>query len=139
MNKMNNNEKNENSVNEVDVDFILRSIGKSVDLVRFLVKTRKERNMTQEAVAKMTGLKQSAIARFEAGTIIPRLDTLVKYAEAVGVDIFEVPQDQPIVWNVVRNKAITTGAVGITYSPTSEFNCYYQTNDVTISCRKEAE
>lgn len=56
-------------------------------LVNKLVEFRIERNITQEMLAAKTGLKQSAIARFEAGLTIPRADTLFRYATGVGATI----------------------------------------------------
>jgi transcriptional regulator with XRE-family HTH domain len=107
-----------------DTTIILDSIGKGVDLVRNLVKARQKGGFTQENVAKMTGLKQSAIARLEAGVIIPRLDTLMKYATAIGCVI--VCEDQETVaavehiYDQIDDIFVNVG--GTSYHETDEYN-----------------
>jgi len=66
-------------------------------LVNKLIEFRIEQNVTQETLAAKTGLKQSAIARFEAGLTIPRADTLFRYAAGVGAVIQGfLPKDKRI-------------------------------------------
>ena len=45
---------------------------------------RKRRSLSQEQVALMIGTYQSAIARVESGSVIPRLDFLDRIAKALG-------------------------------------------------------
>lgn len=52
-----------------------------------LIEARVERGFTQHQLAEKTGLKQSAIARMESLKSIPRLDTIVKVANALKVRI----------------------------------------------------
>jgi DNA-binding XRE family transcriptional regulator len=57
-------------------------------LIRELLSARKQSGMTQEAVANKIGTTKSAISRLEAGSKhAPSINTLRKYAEAVGCDL----------------------------------------------------
>ena len=56
-------------------------------LVESIVDRRKELGLTQEEVALRAGIRQSAVARLEGGGAIPRLDTLVKIAIGLGLDL----------------------------------------------------
>ena len=60
-------------------------------LLKATIEARKKANMTQEQLSKKTGIKQSAIARFESGKQSPNIDTLLKILEAVGCTIEIVP------------------------------------------------
>ena len=59
-----------NMVNEVIIQLITRRI---------------ELNMSQRDLAKISGIKQPMIARIEKFDSIPRLDTIVKIAYALGL------------------------------------------------------
>lgn len=52
-----------------------------------LAKTRKERGLNQEQLAKMAGTTQQNISRYENGTRDPKANTLAKMAQALGVSI----------------------------------------------------
>lgn len=54
-------------------------------LIRRIVSARAEAGLTQREIAERMGTTQSVIARLEGGKISPSLDTLYKYAQAVGV------------------------------------------------------
>jgi len=63
---------------------------------QFIVETaeyRKESGMTQEEVAKSMEVPQSTIARLEGYKTIPRIDTYIKYLDAVGYKLKIVPKD----------------------------------------------
>jgi transcriptional regulator with XRE-family HTH domain len=51
-----------------------------------LINARLKRNLTQAELAKLCGMKQSAIARIENGTL-PRIDTVFRIAEALDTEI----------------------------------------------------
>ncbi|MGE7595641.1 helix-turn-helix domain-containing protein [Peribacillus frigoritolerans] len=55
------------------------------DLVDEIRGKREELGLTQRDLAEKTGLKQSAIARMESGGAIPRLDTVLRVALALGL------------------------------------------------------
>ena len=48
---------------------------------------RKELGLSQAEVAELTGTTQSAIARLEAGGRPPRIDTLLRIAEALDCEL----------------------------------------------------
>ncbi len=56
-------------------------------LVEAIIARRRELGLTQEEVAQRSGIRQSAIARLEGGSAVPRLDTVVKIAISLGLDI----------------------------------------------------
>jgi transcriptional regulator with XRE-family HTH domain len=58
-------------------------------LPEVLARVRKHRNLTQQKVADRMGTSRSAVSRFESGKykISPTLDTVNRYAAAVGADI----------------------------------------------------
>lgn len=51
------------------------------------VKWRKEKNMTQAELAMRAGISRSNISRFESGTYNPSLETMVKIAAALDMNI----------------------------------------------------
>jgi transcriptional regulator with XRE-family HTH domain len=54
---------------------------------------RRQRRMTLEAVGKKAGFTKQQIGRVEAGIVNAPLDTLVRIAEALGVNVREFFQD----------------------------------------------
>jgi DNA-binding XRE family transcriptional regulator len=61
-----------------------------------LVKARIENGLSQREMAQRLGVKQSALARWEAGRIMPTLDTLFRVAKALDLD-FAITPDTPLV------------------------------------------
>lgn len=59
------------------------------DLIREMIKARKNAGLTQDEVAERMGVTQPAVARLESAKAIhsPSFRTLRKYAEIVGCDI----------------------------------------------------
>lgn len=58
-----------------------------LQLARRLRELREGRKLTQAELAKLTGIKQSGIARIESGRFLPRLDLVQKIAAAVGMRV----------------------------------------------------
>jgi transcriptional regulator with XRE-family HTH domain len=56
-------------------------------LLRKLAARRVEMGLSQKAVAAMMGTTQPALARLERGEIDPKLSTLERYAEALGLNL----------------------------------------------------
>jgi DNA-binding phage protein len=56
-------------------------------MVSDIVKHRKKLGLTQDEVAKKAGLTQAQVARLENSSQIPRVDTLLKVAIALGLSI----------------------------------------------------
>lgn len=53
-------------------------------VVEAMIRARGEAGLTQGALAERMGTTQSAIARLEGGRVSPSVDTLRRYAAAVG-------------------------------------------------------
>lgn len=51
---------------------------------------RREKGVTQEALAQMVGVNRSAVAKWETGKALPRLETLVKIADALSCPVDEL-------------------------------------------------
>jgi len=66
---------------EVKVEY--DALESEYEIIRSLIKVRKEQNITQEQLALRTGIKRSNISRLERGRGNPTLLTLKKLAEAM--------------------------------------------------------
>lgn len=51
---------------------------------------RTQRGMTQEALAERINISKSSISEWEACKRVPRMETLRKIADALGVDVWEI-------------------------------------------------
>ena len=60
-----------------------RQIKPYYDLLAEIIRRRRELNITQEELAARTEMRQSSIARLEAGEHNARLSTLIRIAEAL--------------------------------------------------------
>ncbi len=56
-------------------------------IIRQILALRRKKNLTQEQLAKLTGAKQSSIARIESGRHNPSLRLLEKIAEALDTEL----------------------------------------------------
>ncbi|MBP5744439.1 MAG: helix-turn-helix transcriptional regulator [Oscillospiraceae bacterium] len=56
-------------------------------LINRLSGERIRQGLTQEELAGKAGLKQSAVARMESVKSVPRLDTVLKVADALGLEM----------------------------------------------------
>jgi len=56
-------------------------------IIRQILALRRKKNLTQEQLAKLTGAKQSSIARIESGRHNPSLRILEKIAEALDTEL----------------------------------------------------
>ena len=57
------------------------TIGERIRLIR------KEKHMTQKQVAEKCGMADSAIRKYESGSVTPKFDTLDRIASALGVPV----------------------------------------------------
>jgi transcriptional regulator with XRE-family HTH domain len=57
------------------------------DIAEQVVEQRHARNLSQQELADLCGTTQSAIARFERGGRPPRVDTLLRIAEALDCEL----------------------------------------------------
>jgi ribosome-binding protein aMBF1 (putative translation factor) len=56
-------------------------------VIRQLIKLREERGWTQRDLAEHAQMKQPQLARLETGQTQPKIETLQRLAEAMGVDL----------------------------------------------------
>jgi transcriptional regulator with XRE-family HTH domain len=63
-----------------------RAVGERIRQVRL------HRNLTQERLAEFAGMDRQAINRLENGHTSPMLDTLIRLADALDVDLAELVQ-----------------------------------------------
>lgn len=54
---------------------------------------RKERHITQEGLATMTGIHRVTIARYESGAVVPTFENAEKIADALNVSIDDLRGD----------------------------------------------
>ena len=64
------------------------------ELVRQLTAARNERSITQKELEKLSGVKQSAIARLERGTASPGIKTLLKLLRPLNMTLAIVPVEE---------------------------------------------
>ena len=78
-------------------------ISVGVSLIEKLSDAREASGYTQERLAELVGMKQSAIARLENKSSMPRIDTMIKLLEPLGYTLAVVPEGTPDV--VIETKA----------------------------------
>ena len=78
-----------------DFEKLVRSVNSEEEFERLeystifssqLINARLGRNLSQSELAKLCGMKQSAIARIENGTL-PRIDTVLRIAKALDIEV----------------------------------------------------
>jgi DNA-binding XRE family transcriptional regulator len=72
----------------------LRESDMRVALMGEIIKARKERNITQRDLERLSGVKQPVIARVENGTNTPKVDTVMKILAPLGKTLAVVPIEQ---------------------------------------------
>ena len=60
----------------------------------FLRELRKDRNLTQEAIAGKFGVTQRSVSRWENGTTMPDISVLIELADFYDVDLREILNGQ---------------------------------------------
>lgn len=55
------------------------------DIIRTMIKARKEQNITQKELSERTGITQADISRIENGSRNPSLDMLKRLAKGLGM------------------------------------------------------
>lgn len=70
-------------------------ISVGVSLINKLTEAREACGFTQEGLATHVGMKQSAIARLENKSSMPRIDTMLKLLEPLGYTLAIVPEGTP--------------------------------------------
>lgn len=69
------------------IDLAVRLTRGARRLVRDLVRVREQHQYTLSAVADAIGIHRSGVSRFERQESSPQLDTLLRYAHAVGAEL----------------------------------------------------
>lgn len=68
----------------------MRQFEKGVKRISKLAEIRRQKGYSQEALSAMSGVHRVTIARFEAGKAIPKLTTLKRLSDTLGVPIDEL-------------------------------------------------
>lgn len=69
---------------------------KAGDIIAQLIIERHNQGLTQNELAEKAGLTQSAIARLEKLDALPRLDTILKVVNALGLELILVDKQSVI-------------------------------------------
>ena len=64
------------------------------EIIEAVVRARKEKNLTQQQLSDISGIKQPAIARIENGTNSPMVSTLMKMLYSMGYTLKVVPLEK---------------------------------------------
>ena len=70
-----------------DSRLTIEAAEKTIKIINKLTESREALGLTQRDLAKKCGIQQPALARIETCKVIPKLNTIIKIAEAVGVKI----------------------------------------------------
>lgn len=62
-----------------------------MEIIQATINARKNKNITQEELSKLTGLKQSTIARVESSKHSPTTNTLIKMLYPMGYTLKVMP------------------------------------------------
>ena len=62
-----------------------------IDLIGKLIEAREQKGLSQRELAKLSGVKQPAIARLESMKTTPQIDTLFKILNPLGYTLSIVP------------------------------------------------
>jgi DNA-binding XRE family transcriptional regulator len=96
------------SLLDKDTDARLKGVAieSALTLGETLAKARTAKNLTQDEVAKRSGLTQEAISRLESGKHWPHIDTLRNYARALGVSVSNLLSagEEPALKKIIRLK-----------------------------------
>lgn len=72
-----------------DTEFLkkYKALEPEYEIIKQIIKSRIEQNMTQKQLAEKIGIKQSNISRLESGNYNPSSDFLKKVAAALGKEL----------------------------------------------------
>ncbi len=70
----------------------LEEIEMVADIVSAIIQYRDEMGLSQRELAKRCGIPQSSLARIETLKTVPRLDTVIKIMQPLGLKLTAVPQ-----------------------------------------------
>ena len=78
------------SLNEAEKE----EIQNAVQLIATLVETREKMGLSQKEIAIRSGVRQPAIARMEKCGVMPRIDTISKIANSLGLELCFVEKNK---------------------------------------------
>lgn len=105
-------------------DLIVRVSNNKYNIIDTLIKMRKQKKISQKALAEKVGIKQTAVARIESMKVCPNLDTILNLLQALDCSLEVKEQMVPI-----RLKTINT-EIKDSYKVSQKFNRYYFGNKV---------
>lgn len=76
-------------------------------LVLLLKEIAKEKGISQEIIAERSGLLQSNVSRVFSLLYVPRLDTFLKIANAIGINFFLEDKESTTDLSVLFERAMT--------------------------------
>ena len=83
LDKMFENIKSKNEESKLSIE----ASEKAIAIINKIVKARKSLGLTQRELAKKCGIQQPALARIETFKVVPQINTLIKIAQVVGINI----------------------------------------------------
>jgi ribosome-binding protein aMBF1 (putative translation factor) len=66
----------------------------TADLMVQMIKARREKNISQRELERLSGIKQPVIARIESGTNIPKINTVMRILAPLGMTLKVVPLEK---------------------------------------------
>lgn len=63
---------------------------KVYNIITYLKEIRKSKKLTQEDMAKRTGLTQQMISKIESCNVNPSMESFVKYCDGIGINLLEL-------------------------------------------------
>lgn len=83
LDKMFENIKSKNEESKLSIE----ASEKAIAIINKIVKARESLGLTQRELAKKCGVQQPALARIETFKVVPQINTLIKIAQSVGINI----------------------------------------------------
>ena len=75
----------EQLLNNPEVKAEYENLQPEFDIIRAMIKARKEQNLTQKELSERTGITQADISRIENGTRNPSLNMIKRLAKGMGM------------------------------------------------------
>ncbi len=74
----------EEMLRDAEVKAAYDDLAPRYEIIKQIIETRKNKNMTQAELAELVGTQKSNISRLESGNYNPSLDFLIKIARGLG-------------------------------------------------------
>lgn len=109
---------------EMYYDSLEQKLGPTKEISKILLKMiekRFELGMTQKELADKSGLKQSAIARMENFSVLPRLDTLLKTFRVLGLELVVENKTHIDIFEFIKEKEERIAPKNIVFLYTNQY------------------